>query len=74
MKRRDFVIIVEGLLKIDDNRKLHISVCFDGFYKFYNGTCLSYDNKSYVEFYDMKLGNIIIPYSQIINIEPMIQK
>lgn len=74
MKRRDFIIIIEGLLKINDVRKLHLSVCVDRFYKFYNGTCLNYNNKNYIEFYDMKLGNIIIPYSQIINIEPMITK
>ena len=74
MKKRDFTIIIEGLLKIDDTRKLHLSVCIDDYYKFYNGTCLSYENKNYVEFYDIKLGNIIVPYSQIINIEPMIKK
>jgi len=73
MNRKYIVLIIEGLLKQNKNQKLHI-VVYTNFYKFYNGFIINYFDKDTISFTDDKLGYIIIPYSQIVNVEPFVEK
>ena len=77
MKRRDIVILIEGILKEDKRRKIHLTISIGivhKFYKFYNGIIINYDDKDSLSFVDDKLGYINILYSQLVNIEPFIEK
>ena len=71
MQRNEVILILEGLLKIDNKRKLHLSL---NTRRFYNGFVTVYDDEDTLSFLDDKLGYITILYSQIINIEPMVEK
>ena len=74
MKRKDFVLIVEGILKENKKRKLHITIYSNNFYKFYNGFIVSYDDDDSFSFIDDKIGYTVFLYSQIVNVEPFVEK
>ena len=71
MNRNDVILIIKSLTTSNTRRKLHISL---NTRRFYNGFILSYKNKDFLDLYDDKLGHIPILYSQILNIEPNIEK
>jgi hypothetical protein len=73
MKRKDIILIIEGLLKENKKQKLHITI-YSNFYKFYNGFIVNYEDEDTISFIDDKLGYMIIPYSQIVNVEPFVEK
>lgn len=68
MKRQECIFILQGILKENKKRKLHISMQNR---RFYNGIIMSYEDEETLSLIDEKLGYINILYSQIINIEPM---
>lgn len=74
MKRKEIILIIEGLLFENIKRKFHITIRQGDRYKFYNGFVINYRDEDTLSFNDDKLGYIIIPYSQIINVEPFIEK
>ena len=72
MKRDEVVTILNGLLKEDKIKILHISLSTR---RFYNGVVLSIgEEEEGLSFNDMKLGYITIPFSLIINIESKREK
>ncbi len=72
MKRNEVVTILNGLLKENKIRVLHITLITK---RFYNGIVLNIgDDEEGLNFSDLKLGYITIPFSLIINIEPKMEK
>jgi len=71
MQRNEVVLILNGLLKKNKKRKLHLSLSTR---RFYNGIVIVYEDEDTLSFLDDKLGYITILYSQIINIEPMVER
>jgi len=71
MQRHEIVLIIEGLLKNKKKRKLHISLNSG---RFYNGIVMNYEDEDCLSFNDNKLGYITLLFSQIINIEPMVER
>ena len=72
MKRDEVVTILEGLLKKDKFKLLHISLSTR---RFYNGFIIKIgDEEEGLSFNDLRLGYIIIPFSLIISIEPKMEK
>ena len=71
MQRNEVILILNGLLKKNKKRKLHLSLSTR---RFYNGFIITYEDEDTLSFLDDKLGYITILYSQIINIEPMVER
>ena len=71
MQRNEIILIIEGLLRDKKKRKLHISLNSG---RFYNGIVIDYEDNDVMSFNDNKLGHITILFSQVINIEPMIER
>jgi len=71
MQRNEIKIILDGLLKDNKKRNIHISLSNR---RFYNGVVLNYEDDKSLSFEDNKLGYITILYSSIINIEPEKEK
>ena len=71
MQRNEVILILNGLLKKNKKRKLHLSLSTR---RFYNGIVTVYEDEDTLSFFDDKLGYITILYSQIINIEPMVER
>ena len=71
MKKRDVTILIESLIKSDNQRKVHIIL---NNRRFYNGVIVNYEDDDTLSFVDSKLGYINILFSQIINVEPYIEK
>jgi len=71
MLRNEVTLIIDNLLKDNKKRKIHISL---NNRRFYNGFILNRDDEDTISFIDDKLGYIPVLYSQIVNIEPMIER
>ena len=71
MIRKEILILIDGILKENKKRKVHI-VLSTG--RFYNGFVVNYSDEESLSFVDDKLGYINILYSQILNVEPFVEK
>lgn len=71
MLRNEVILILKELLKDNKKRKLHLTL---NTRRFYNGLLINYDDEKSLSFIDNKLGYIPVLYSQIVNIEPMIER
>jgi len=68
MIKIECVQIIEGLLEKDKNRLLHFSL-FNR--RWYNGKVVDVRDDELLKIDEKELNLITIPYSKIINIEPM---
>jgi len=71
MNRKDILILIESLVKNNPNKKVQIELLNR---KFYIGKIVNYENEECISFIDNKLGYINILYSQILDVEPLIEK
>lgn len=71
MKGNEIKLILDGILKENKKRKIHITLMNR---RFYNGIVVNYDDEESISIIDEKLGYITFAYSQILNIEPMIER
>ena len=56
MKRKEIILIIEGLLFENIKRKFHITIRQGDRYKFYNGFVINYRDEDTLSFNDDKLG------------------
>lgn len=70
MNRDEVILLAKELIKKDKKRMLHISLDTN---RFYNGEIVSF-GQSTLSIFDRKLGYMEVLYSQILNIEPYIER
>ena len=70
MQKEEVILIINGLIKVNEKRLIHISLNHG---RFYNGIILKFNEES-LSFNDRRLGYLDLLYSQIINIEPFVER